>query len=311
MTVLPMMLVLLVMSVLMMTIVPPMAIALRMAAPMVNAPAASRFRRALLALPVALAVVLAPAGRADEGADRALTRGIHDVVADTVNLALRNETSFGIGKRNRTANLTVLEPSFLSLIGDTWGLAHQFHLPLVWHPEVVARYGGTYGLGDLGYELYLAAPAAEGLSLGGGLSLLLPSASDKRLGEGKWAMGPAVSVGMSWGALALSVAARQHFTLVSERTAPDVNRLTLQPSLTWALRSGWYLVSAPVLKADWKAASSERFTIPVGGGIGKIATLGGQKLALTLQGYFQAAPRTSTPHADWTLRAGLSLLYPR
>ena len=147
--------------------------------------------------------------------------------------------------------------------------------------------------------------------MGGGLSLLLPTASDRRLGEGKWALGPAVSVGMSWGALALSVAARQHFTLFSGRTAPDVNRLTLQPSLTWALRSGWYLVSAPILKADWKAASSERFTVPVGGGVGKIASIGGQKLALTLQGYFQAAPRTSTPHADWTLRAGLSLLYPR
>jgi len=260
---------------------------------------------------LALALALAPAAFADEAADRALVRGRHDVLSDTVNVAMRNETAFGIGRRDRTANLTVVEPSFLTLVGDSWGLAHRIQLPLVWQPEVVARYGGTYGLGDLGYELYAAWPSGEGLSYGGGLSLVLPTGSDRRVSDSKWEVGPALALGTSWGPISLTLAARQLFTLASTHTAPDVNRLVVQPSLTWALRSGWYLVSAPRLQADWDAASSDRFTVPLGGGAGRIFGVAGQRVAVSLEAYAIAAPRSSTPHPDWTLRAGLSLLYPR
>jgi len=261
--------------------------------------------------PLVLALALSSAARADEATDRALVRGRHDVLSDTIDVALRNETALGIGRRDRTANLTVVEPSFLTLVGDAWGLAHRIQFPLVWQPEVVARYGGTYGLGDLGYELYAAWPSAGGLSFGGGLALVLPTGSDRRVSDSKWEVGPALALGSSWGPISLSVAARQLFTLASTHTAPDVNRLVIQPSLTWALRSGWYLVSAPRFQADWDAASSERFTIPLGGGAGRILGVAGQRLALSLEAYAHVAPRSGNPHPDWTLRAALSLLYPR
>lgn len=258
---------------------------------------------AFLALPLA--------ARADEAADRALVRGRHDVLADLVGVGLRNETGFGIGRRDRVANLTALETSFLTQVGETWGLAHRIQLPLVWQPEVVARYGGTYGLGDLGYELYAARPSTDGLSFGGGLALWLPTGSDRRLSDGKWQLGPALAFGAAWGPVALSVWARQLFTLGSVRTAPDVNRLVVQPSLTWTVRSGWYLVSAPRLQADWDAASSDRFTVPLGGGVGRVFGIGSQRLSASLEGYATVAPRSSTPHPDWTLRGTVSLLYPR
>jgi hypothetical protein len=265
-------------------------------------------RAALLAL---LALYLAPAARADEGADRALVRGRHDVLSDVVQVTLRNETSFGIGNRDRTANVTVPETSFLTQVGERWGLAHHIHVPLVWQPEVVARYGGTYGLGDLGYELYGAVATASGLTAGGGLALVLPTGSDRRISESKWLLGPAVALGGAWGPASISVTARQLITVGSVHTAPDVNRLVVQPVLTWTLRSGWYLVTAPRLQADWDATSSDRFTVPLGGGVGRIFGVSSQRLALSLEAYANVAPRSSTPHADWSLRAGLSLLYPR
>ncbi|MBI5068286.1 MAG: hypothetical protein HZB56_08590 [Deltaproteobacteria bacterium] len=266
-------------------------------------------RAASLALAFALA--LAPAARADEGADRALVRGRYDVLSDTVQVTLRNETSFGIGRRDRVGNVTVPETSFLTLVGERWGLAHHIQLPLVWQPEVVARYGGIYGLGDLGYELYGTWLAGTGLAAGGGLALVLPTGSDRRTSESKWQIGPALALGGAWGAASLSVTARQLFTMGSVHTAPDVNRLVVQPVLTWTFRSGWYLVTAPRLQADWDAATSDRFTVPLGGGVGRIFGVSSQRLAVSLEAYANVAPRSSTPHADWSLRAGLSLLYPR
>lgn len=264
-------------------------------------------RPALLALLLALPLTARP----DEAADRALVRERHDVLADLVGVGVRNETGFGIGRRDRVSNLTALETSFLTLVGDTWGLAHRIQLPLVWHPEVTARYGGTYGLGDIGYELYAAHPSADGLSFGGGLALVFPTGSDRRLTDGKWELGPALAVGAAWGPVAFSVSARQLLTLGSVRTAPDVNRLVVQPSLTWTLRGGWYLVSAPRLQADWDAASGDRFTIPLGAGAGRIFGIGGQRLSASVEGYATTVPGSGAPRPDWTLRVTLSLLYPR
>ena len=35
-----------------------------------------------------------------------------------------------------------------------------------------------------------------------------------------------------------------------------------------------YLTSSPIVTADWDATSSQRWTVPLGGGIGKIFHLG-------------------------------------
>jgi len=49
------------------------------------------------------------------------------------------------------------------------------------------------------------------------------------------------------------------------------------------LPDGFYLTSSPIWTVDWKANSGQQWTVPLGGGVGKIFHLG--KLAISERGW--------------------------
>jgi hypothetical protein len=257
-----------------------------------------------------LALCLAAPAAAEEAADEALFQASQNPASNIVAIPVRNETSFGIGHKRRTGNTTAVEPFFPTAISDAFILAHRIRLALVWQPEVNARIGGSFGMGDLGYELYLAQANPGPVTWGAGAAVLLPTGTDDRISEHKWTSGPAAAVSGTVGRLVLGIAGRQLWTWASTGSYPVVNRLTLEPQASLALRGGWFLVTAPVITADWKRAGADVWTVPLGGGVAKLVSPGGQKILLSLQGYGTAVhPRTNYP--EWTLRAGASFLFPR
>jgi hypothetical protein len=48
--------------------------------------------------------------------------------------------------------------------------------------------------------------------------------------------------------------------------------------------TGWYLGTAPIITADWKAPKGDRWVVPVGGGVGRICRLG--TVPLNTQAFF-------------------------
>jgi hypothetical protein len=255
-----------------------------------------------------LALFAAPAA-AEEAADEALFQASQNPASDVVNMKVYDQISFDIGRRHRNANGAVFEPAFPTSVGEGWNLAHRFHASLDWAPEVAARIGGSFGVGDLGYDLYLAPVARPGaLTWGAGAALLVPTGTDTRLGDHKWASGPAVAVNGTLGRVGLGLAAKQLWTWASAGSYPDVDRLTLEPQVSLAFRGGWFLFTAPTITADWKRSAGDVWTVPAGGGVAKLLSPGGQKILLSLQGYVLAVhPAQRFP--EWTLRAGASFLF--
>jgi len=88
-----------------------------------------------------------------------------------------------------------------------------------------------------------------------------------------------------------------------------VSALVLQPFVNYNLPHGWYLASAPILTADWKASSGNKWTVPGGGGVGKIFKLGKQSFNASLQAFDNVVTPDNGP--DWQLRFTLQLLFPR
>jgi hypothetical protein len=74
------------------------------------------------------------------------------------------------------------------------------------------------------------------------------------------------------------------------------------------MADGWYLLTAPIMTADWEADGGDRWTVPVGGGIGKLFKLGKLPINTSLQGYYNVErPRSA---ADWQLRFQVQFLLP-
>ena len=60
----------------------------------------------------------------------------------------------------------------------------------------------------------------------------------------------------------------------------------MQPFVNYNFPGGLYLNSAPIITANWKADSGERWTVPLGGGIGKIFHLGQLPVNSQLGAYY-------------------------
>jgi hypothetical protein len=88
----------------------------------------------------------------------------------------------------------------------------------------------------------------------------------------------------------------------------SVNEFLAQPFVNYNMAHGWFLTSSPVITANWLAAPGQQWTVPIGGGIGRIFKLGDQPVSAQIQGFFNVIRPNSFP--TWQLRAELSLLFP-
>jgi hypothetical protein len=68
-------------------------------------------------------------------------------------------------------------------------------------------------------------------------------------------------------------------------------------------------VETPILTANWNAASGNVWTVPFGGGVGRIMKLGFQPVNITAQFYGNAVyPSGSSP---WGMRLQIAFLFPK
>jgi len=102
---------------------------------------------------------------------------------------------------------------------------------------------------------------------------------------------------------------------------PAVNQLTLQYFITYNLKKGWNINSGPIIAANWHnrasgdaadgddTTSGGRWTVPYGGGVGRITRLGFQPVNLSANFYGNAIhPPGSSP---WGMRLQIALLFPQ
>jgi hypothetical protein len=85
----------------------------------------------------------------------------------------------------------------------------------------------------------------------------------------------------------------------------------VQPFVNYNIADSWYLASAPIITADWEAErSADVWTVPVGGGIGKLFRLGPlPPINTQVEAFWLAdAPRSG---GSWTLRTQLQFLFPK
>src|SRR5262249_37692510 len=65
----------------------------------------------------------------------------------------------------------------------------------------------------------------------------------------------------------------------------DVNRMLLQYFINYNLRKHFYISLQPIIIANWEARSGNVWTVPFGGGLGRMMKFGNQPVSLSAQFY--------------------------
>ena len=246
-------------------------------------------------------------------------------IASLISVPIQENWNFGIDPANRTQNVINIQPVIPFSVSKDWNLITRWITPIIYQPIPVAQQPpgapvqttGVYGLGDLNPSFFLS-PKKSKVTWGVGPTFILPTATNtKYLGQGKFSMGPSVVVLVQpshWtlGFLAnniWSVAGHANFNTDGTVNKPPVNQFLLQWFVNYNLKKGWYLKTAPIVTANWRAPSGSVWNTPFGGGFGRIMKLGFQPVNLSAELYGNAVhPPGASP---WTLRLSFVLLFPK
>lgn len=243
----------------------------------------------------------APSGAASKAAADA-----QNPIAHVISVPLQENLLTRTGPYRKTGDTLLVQPVVPFELDSNWSVVTRTIVPLVHEPRLGPEQGPIDGVGNVEPQFYLTPSHPGKLIWGAGGQLWLPTASHSELGYNHWGGGPAV-VGLTiagpWVAGAL-------LNNVWAGSGPRrVDLLTLNPFVNYNLRSGWYLASTPVVTANWVKKGSDRWTVPVGGGFGRVFPFAGIHLNARLEVFKNVARPDGASAAQ--VQFQLQMLFPQ
>ncbi|MBN8507238.1 MAG: transporter [Burkholderiales bacterium] len=266
-------------------------------------------RPARIAAAALLGGLAAASARAEMSAEE-LAKLAQNPVGNLISLPLQNNTNFNVGPRSGTQNIFNIEPVVPISVNAQWNVITRTILPLIWQPGYGAGEGTTFGLGDLQFSAFLSPAQPHGLIWGVGAVVQAPT-DTQGLGNKNWGLGPtAVLVKMEkgnpwvYGALVNNI-----WSLSSDERGGAYNNFLLQPFVNYNLPGGTYVNSVPIITANWKAASGQQWTVPLGLGVGHVFHFGKLPVNMQLGGYYNVVHPDDG--ANWQLRFQMQFMFPK
>jgi hypothetical protein len=267
-----------------------------------------RVKRHHLELALSLLVWCIPGlGSAQDDAE--LAKKTQNPVADLISVPFQNNVNFGVGPNDDVQYILNIQPVIPFKLSEDWNLISRTIVPLIYQPELAPGVGEVFGLGDIQQSLFLSPAKPGKLIWGVGPILQFPTATDDSLGQGKWGAGPTAVALTVHGPWVLGALVNNVWSFAGDSDRPDVNQMLIQPFVNYNLPHAWYVTTAPIITANWEADSDDRWTVPLGAGLGKIVRIG--KLPVNIQGsaYYNVVRPDNA--AEWQLRIQVQLLFPR
>jgi len=259
----------------------------------------------------AILICFAIAGSSAFGQEKStgeLAKATQNPLASMISLPFQNNTNFGIGPGDDTQNILNIQPVWPFELNDNWNFITRTIIPVISQPGFAPGDSRTFGLGDTTFTGWLSPRDSGKWIWGVGGALIIPTSTDDDLGSGEWALGPSVVVLTMPGKWVIGSLFSNVWSINAD-TNEDINFFTWQYFVNYNLKDGWYLVSAPIITADWEADSDNTWTIPFGGGVGKIFRIGKLPLNGQVSGYYNVEKPDFG--ADWQLRIQLQFLFPK
>jgi hypothetical protein len=217
----------------------------------------------------------------------------------------------GIGGNRVQSNLQ-FQPLMSVKLTDDWSLVTRPVLQLfnsTPFQEQAGQSNRVTGFGDTAVALALSPGhrLVGNWLLAAGPTFIFPTATDSRIGQDKWQVGPAAAVGYVGKNFVTYVFPQQWFSVGGD------GRRTRQMSLIYAfvrtLPNGWTVGTNPNMFVDWEAPSGSKVSFPVGLQVGKLRKLGPMPVKFDLQvQYYAVHPQVYG--SKWSVQLQITPILP-
>lgn len=235
-----------------------------------------------------------------------LAKKTQNPVSDLISIPMQNNINFRYGPGSNTQNVLNIQPVVPLTLNKEWNLVTRTIVPVIDQPAPERK----FGLGDIQLSIFLSPASPDKFIWGVGPALQFPTATGDSLGQGKWAAGPTAVGLLMKGPWVLGLLANNLWSYAGESNRPEVNQFLAQPFINYNLPKGWYISLSPIITANWKADhASDEWTVPLGGGVGKVFMVGKLPFNGSVAVYKNVVKPDMGP--DWTIRVQIGLLLPR
>jgi hypothetical protein len=239
-----------------------------------------------------------------------LAKKTQNPVADLISLPFQYNTFFETGPKGKTQNTLLIQPVIPLSLNDDWNFIARPIIPLLNQPPFTNAQNRNHGLGNIQFQGFFSPKEKVGdwiVGFGPYLEFPTNSGPDGRFGSDNWSAGPAFVALKMEGPWVYGSLVTHLWSYYGDD--PEVNVTAIQPFVNYNMKDGWYLSGAPVITANWSADSSQQWTIPIGGGVGKVFKIGKQHVNASLRAYHNLqSPRSGS---DWQLQFQIQFLFPK
>ncbi|TAK72026.1 MAG: hypothetical protein EPO11_10610 [Gammaproteobacteria bacterium] len=239
----------------------------------------------------------------------ALAKKSQNPVEKMVSVPFNNNFNFDYGLRDNTQYVLDVKPVIPFTLNDSLNLITRTIIPVVRQPNLIPGRGYINGIGDLNPSFFLSPAHPGRLIWGIGPTVIVPTATNKQIGQGKYSVGPSLVMLSMPGSWVIGFLTFNAWSVAGEGNRANVNEFELQYFINYNFPHGWYITSSPIITADWTAKAKNRWVVPVGIGGGHVFDIGRQPVNVSVQAYDNVkTPADGGP--DWQLQLNVTLLFP-
>lgn len=239
-----------------------------------------------------------------------LAKQSQNPVSTLISVPFEMNNTFNNGPEDAYAMSLNIKPVIPVSFSENWNLINRIIAPVIYQDEFNADQGSVFGLGDITYQSFFSPKNVGEFIWGVGPMLIMPTGMD-RLTTNQWSLGVnAVGLVMPGPWVIGALVSNAWNVGNGYDDAPNVNMLNAQYFINYNMEAGWYLSSAPSITANWEAKDSDdTWTVPFGGGAGRVFKIGKQNVNMKMAAYYNAiAPDDAT---DWNLQFTCIFMFPK
>ena len=271
---------------------------------------ASRSRPSLLSVAVAIFTTASVAPAHAELSAEELAKIAQNPVGALISVPFQNNTNLNYGPEKGTQNVLNIQPVIPISVSDDWNVITRTILPVISQPALYPGDERANGIGDLQFSAMLS-PAKPGAWIWGAGTILQAPTNTHGLGNDNWGLGPQAVVlhlekGDPW---VYGLLANNIWSLSDSGSGGSYNNGLIQPFVNYNFPDGFYVNTVPMITVNWKAASDQRWTVPLGAGIGKVFHFGPLPVNTQLGAYYNVVKPDDGP--NWQIRFQVQFMFPK